>query len=159
MITFSDPKSKYFGLYHDLRMAEFTSVEYALKSGAFVVIEQVEKIRTNGIYNNTWLDYNLHDSSGICPSLSYANWKLEIQASFGGSVQFDKTQVDGFLIDPNGKKLKFENQGNGLDGIKSLFHKIAKMSAYENHQNFELSQRIMQLESEVSELKLAIAIK
>ena len=154
MITFSDPSSKYFGVYHDLRCEEFANIDFALKAGVFAVIEQIERTRINGTFKNTWCDYKVFDEKGNnCSSIKYLKWGLEITSEFHPNYQFDKTEIRPTFTDPCGKKTSHGQTGSEIVGIKSALRKLAQMSVYESYQNFTLSQRIIQLEAEISELK------
>ena len=154
MIAFSDPSSKCLGVYHDLRCEEFASIDFALKAGVFAVVEQIERTRINGTFKNTWYDYKTYDEKGDNrSSIKYLKWELEIVSGFHPNYQFDKTEICPTFIDPYGKKTSHNQTGSGVIGIKSALRKLAQMSIYESYQNFILSQRVVQLEAEISELK------
>lgn len=156
MITFSEPTSKYFGVYHDLREEEFISVKSAIAAGAFAVIEILSKIRNNGTFKNDWYDYISYNENGVVVnSIQYLKWGLEIKSAFETSYgsEYDHTQVMASFIDPSGKKIGLGQQGTGWVGIRAALRKLKELTVYENYQNYSLSQKVNQLEKEVVILK------
>ena len=161
MITFSEPTSKFFGVYHDMRLEHFASVETALKAGAFAVVELIEKIRYNDTFKNAWYDYKIYnEKSMITNSIRYLKWGLELKGDFTSSGGgYDHIAVVATIIDPFGKKNLMGERSFGINGVASSLQILKEISVFESYQNYSLSRQVQQLEKEVAKLKKQLSEK